>query len=120
MERVLTCIVCPKGCEMHITLDDDGKILDITGNTCKRGTVYAEAECTHPVRTVTSTVRAHCGKIVPVKTSSPIPKELIFEAARLINSATVSDTAVIGDVVIANILGTGADIVVTANVEDCE
>ena len=56
-ERLLTCIVCPKGCEMKITFDEDGKIASIEGNTCKRGIGYAEDECTNPKRTVTTTVR---------------------------------------------------------------
>ena len=120
MERILTCIVCPVGCELHISLDERGKIEQIFGNTCKRGLVYAEAECTHPTRTVTSTVRCESGAMLPVKTSAPIPKELMFEAMRKINSAVARDTAKIGDVIIANLCDTGIDVVATANAEDCE
>ena len=119
MERILTCIVCPKGCELHVELDG-GNIKKVEGYTCKRGLVYAEAECTHPTRTVTSTVRTVGGAVLPVKTSSPIPKELIFELMRTINSATAKDDAKIGDVIIKNVLGTGADVVATADAADCE
>ncbi len=120
MERILTCIVCPKGCELHVSLDEGGAIKEISGHTCKRGVVYAEAECTHPTRTLTSTVRCESGAMLPVKTSSPIPKELLFDAMRVINSSVAKDTAKIGEVIIANILDTGADIVATANAEDSE
>ena len=120
MERILTCIVCPKGCELRVELDENGKIKDVSGYTCKRGLVYAEAECTHPTRTVTSTVRTVDGAILPVKTSSAIPKELIFAAMKEINAARAAADAKIGDVIIADVLGTGADVVATANASDCE
>ena len=51
----LTCIVCPMGCRMTVELSDGGEILSVTGNTCPRGKQYAIDECTHPVRTVTTT-----------------------------------------------------------------
>lgn len=45
--RELTCVVCPAGCKITVTLDD-GKITDITGFTCARGKKYAESEVTLP------------------------------------------------------------------------
>ena len=114
-ERFLTCIVCPKGCEMKITFAEDGKIASIEGNTCKRGVTYAEDECTNPKRTVTSTVRCECGDVVAVKTERAIPKELIFEAMKEINSTVAKDGLKIGDVVIENVAGTDVNVVATAN-----
>ncbi len=114
-ERNLTCIVCPRGCSLTVSFDADGKPESIEGAVCPRGKAYAEAECTHPTRTVTTTVKCECGSVIPVKTSVPIPKELIFEAMKEINSAVVPRGAKIGDAVIRNILGTGADIVITAS-----
>jgi len=32
----MTCVVCPRGCALTVTVED-GKILSVTGNTCKRG-----------------------------------------------------------------------------------
>jgi len=114
-ERILTCIVCPKGCELHVEFDDAGEIANISGYTCKRGEEYARAECTSPVRTVTTTVRCKDGAVVAVKTSSPIPKSMIFDVMREINALTADNNVKIGDVVIANVLDTGSDIVVTSN-----
>ncbi len=116
MTRELTCIVCPKGCQLKAELEN-GSITDVTGFTCPRGKQYAIDECTHPMRTVTSTVRTQTGEVVPVKTSHTIPKELMFDLMKEINGAVVPLPAHIGDVVIANVLGTGADVVVTANLE---
>ncbi len=114
-ERNLTCIVCPRGCALTVKFDGSGKIEDVCGYVCKRGLEYAQTECTHPKRTVTSTVKCECGKVLPVKTSAPIPKELVFDVMREINSAVVKKGSSIGDVVIANVLDTGADIIITAN-----
>ncbi len=114
-ERRLTCIVCPKGCDLRVVLADDGSITEISGYTCPRGKDYACSECTFPVRTVTSTVRCKDGEMVSVKTSSPIPKEKMLEVMREINSATAENDVKIGDIIIKNVLGTGADIVATSN-----
>lgn len=110
MERILTCIVCPRGCDLHIQIND-GKVERVAGNACPRGVKYAEDECTHPKRTVTSTVRCEGGGLVAVKTSEAIPKELVFACMKEINSITAHDTVTVGDVLLENVLDTGADIV---------
>ena len=116
MVRELTCIVCPKGCPLKVELEN-GEVVKIDGETCPRGKKYAIDECTHPMRTITSTARAENGEVVPVKTNITIPKELMFDCMKEINCATVKLPAHIGDVVIANVLGTGADVIVTANMD---
>ena len=116
-ERRLTCIVCPKGCDLVVTFGDDGAIENISGYTCPRGKEYAATECTAPVRTVTSTVRCADGGVVSVKTDKPVPKELLFECMTVVNAARVSPDAKVGDVVVENILGTGANVVATRNVK---
>lgn len=115
-ERNLTCIVCPRGCALRVTLDDSGKPQDIEGNACKRGKTYAVDECTHPRRTVTTTVRREGGMLLPVKTSGTVPKELVFEIIKEINAYTAPKDASLGDVLIENVLGTGVNVVVTGSV----
>jgi len=114
-ERKLTCIVCPKGCELTVEFDDNGAIKNISGYTCPRGKDYAIAECTAPVRTVTSTVRCEDGEVVAVKTVSPIPKGKIFEAMAEINSVIAPNSIKLGDIVIKGVAGTDVDVVATAN-----
>ena len=116
MKRNLTCIVCPMGCPMEVEIKN-GKVVAVTGNTCPRGKQYANDECTDPQRTVTSTVRVAGGGVVAVKTDRTIPKALVFEAMREINRATVTLPVKIGDVVIKDLLSTGANVVITANLE---
>ena len=115
MIRELTCIVCPKGCQLKVELEGK-KVLSVTGNTCKRGVVYAENECVAPMRTLTTTAAVEGGGVVPVKTDKTIPKELLFEAMKAVNEARVPKDAKLGYVVIENLLGTGANIVTTRNV----
>lgn len=114
--RNMTCIVCPMGCQLQVELDGD-QVVSVSGNTCPRGKQYAIDECTHPMRTITSTARTENGEVIPVKTNRTIPKELMFECMKELNKAVVKLPARVGDVVIANVLGTGADVVVTANMD---
>ena len=110
----LICITCPRGC--HLQVDEN---LNVTGNMCPRGAMYAKAELTHPVRMVTSSVNVH-SKVesrLPVKTKDPIPKELIFKVMEEIEKTSVTAPIRIGDVVIKDVLGTGVDIVATKNIE---
>ena len=116
MTRELTCIVCPKGCQLKVELENN-KILSVEGYTCKRGLEYANTECTAPMRTLTTTAPVVGGGVVPVKTDKPVPKELMLECMKIINTARVSPDAKIGDTVIENILDTGANVITTRNVK---
>ena len=113
MERRLTCIVCPLGCEITVCLNGDGIIESIDGYTCKRGKAYAETECTDPRRTVTSTVKTDKGIPVSVKTETPIPKDKIDACMAVINRTRVTLPVRIGDVVIEDLFG--SRLVVTQN-----
>ena len=113
MKREMTCIVCPMGCALEIELAADGQVLSVEGNTCKRGAKYAEAECTNPQRTITTTLRCEDGSLVAVKTDTTIPKDKMFEAMKLINGTVVKLPVKIGDVLVKNIFG--SNIVATQN-----
>ena len=104
MKRNLTCIACPLGCDLTVTLEGKN-VVDVCGNTCPRGREYAINECTAPVRTVTTTVLCDDGGLVAVKTSKPIPKEKMMEAMKIINSAVAHLPISVGDVVIDELFG---------------
>lgn len=112
--KEFTCIICPRGCRLSV--DDN---MNVTGNTCPRGKQYAISELTNPVRTITSSVRVNNREdlLVSVKTSGPIPKGKIFEVMEEINKLSVAAPTRIGDVVKANILGLGVDILITKNID---
>ena len=67
------------GCNLKITLSEDGKIQSVTGNTCKRGETYAENECTNPQRTLTTSLRCEDGDMISVKTDRTIPKDKVLD-----------------------------------------
>lgn len=114
--RTLICIGCPNGCLVTVDKNPDGS-LSITGNTCKKGEEYARNEVTAPKRTVTSIVRVSGGKnpVVSVKTKEEIPKEKIAACMEEINRTVLKAPVSLGQVVIADVAGTGVDIVATAD-----
>lgn len=111
-ERQMTCIICPMGCSITVKMEGQD-IAEISGNTCKRGAAYAEAEIRHPERTVTSTMRCDDGEVLAVKTDRPIPKSKIMECMSLINGHTAALPVSIGDVLIQDVFG--SNVVATEN-----
>ena len=117
MKKELTCIGCPLGCTVIVTLDGD-TISGVTGNTCPKGDAYARKEVTNPTRIVTSTVRVSGGAapMINVKTASDIPKGKIFDCIDAIRDLVVPAPVSIGDVLLADVAGTGVAIVAAGNV----
>ena len=111
--KELICVSWPIGCAVTVTLDDNNEVVSVTGNTCKRGDSYARQECTHPERMLTSTVKVTGSRlpVVPVNSAKPVPKELLLNCMQESTRVTVQAPVHIGDVVLANILNTGVDIV---------
>lgn len=112
MTRTLTCIICPVGCPLTVTLEGK-KVLSVEGNTCPRGRAYAESECTAPMRTITTTVRCTDGGVVAVKTDRPIPKESMTACMERINSVVAPLPISSGDVIIEQVFG--SNIIATAD-----
>ncbi len=112
--KELICIVCPKGC--HLTVDEENGYA-VSGNNCPRGEEYGKNEVIAPKRTITSTVKINGGLYprMPVKTDKPIPKELIFEAMKLLDDVELTAPVKVGDIIIENVLGTGANFVAARN-----
>ena len=114
----LTCIVCPRGCTISYDIEN-GEAVNITGNTCQRGKNYCENEVKAPVRMITGTVRiegaAH--NMLPVITSSAIPKGKIFDVMEEIHKRRVTAPVKTGDVIIENVCDTGVDIIASRTME---
>ena len=116
-KRELTCIGCPLGCAITVTLEG-GEVKDVAGFTCKRGKEYSRKEVTNPTRIVTSTVRVTGGTLAMVscKTRSDIPKGKIFDVVRALKDVEVPAPITIGQVLAENVAGTGVDIIATKNI----
>ena len=110
--KELICIVCPQGC--HLKVDEENGFT-VTGNSCPRGADYGKMELTHPTRVVTSTVRCEGGLYprCPVKTDRAIPKELMRAVMEALEGVALTAPVQVGDVVIENICGAGANVVAT-------
>ena len=117
-QKNLTCIGCPLGCQITVK-SENGKIVSVNGNTCKRGEDYARKEVTAPARIVTTTVKVSGGNtsVVSVKTKADLPKEKMFDCIRALKEVTVQAPVENGNVVLKNVLDTGVDIVATKKVE---
>lgn len=118
MERDLVCIVCPKGCRLHVSGEKGA--LKVTGNSCPRGAEYGIKEVTAPIRTVTSIVQFE-GKMhqtLPVKTSQPIPKEKIQECMTLIGGLSIKAPIHMGDVLLEDLFGLGINLVATRDQDE--
>jgi CxxC motif-containing protein len=110
------CIMCPKGCRLKVDVKNG---YSVAGNGCSKGAEYGKKEAISPERLLTSTVEIKGGiySRCPVKTDREIPKPLMFRAMELINAAEVYAPVRRGDIVISDILGTGANIIITKNMD---
>ncbi len=115
--RDLICINCPMGCALHIELED-GQVISLTGNTCPRGDQYGRSEVIHPVRMITTTLPVEGGDLpmVSCKTSQPVDKDVIFDVVRALEGVSVSAPIEIGQVLVSNAAGSGADIIATREI----
>jgi CxxC motif-containing protein len=110
----ITCTGCPLGCRVMLEVSPEGNIESLTGNQCKEGTKYVTAEFQNPVRVFTATVLTEGGgRILPVRTDKPVPKNQLKELMRSIAKVRVKPPIRMGQEIVHDILGTGANLVST-------
>ena len=115
--KKLICITCPRGCALVVTVGGE-TVIKTEGNSCKRGVDYATGELKDPRRMVTTTVRVKGGvhPLAPVYTESPIPKPRILDLLAEIRKIELTAPVKFGEVVIANALGTGVNVLASRNI----
>lgn len=115
-QKALICIGCPLGCRLEVKIEDS-QVVDVTGQSCKKGKTYAVKECTNPTRILTTTVEVENGipEVASVKTERDIPKGTLFDCIRELKQVKLTAPVHIGDVVIADIAGTGVRVIATTN-----
>ena len=115
----ITCIGCPMGCQLQVDMEETDQgpvILDVKGYECSRGKQYAQDETTRPLRMVTTLVPIHGSrKPLSVRTRVPIPKDLIFDCLKAIHSISLRLPIKAGDCVLADVSGTGVDVIATCD-----
>ncbi len=118
MIRKLICIACPLGCRLKVEYNEKEpkeENIKVSGNKCPKGEVYGKEEILAPKRVVTATayIESKIQKRLPVKTSMPIDKNLIFNLLKDIYRLKLKPPIKIGDKIIKNYKNTGIDIVAT-------
>ena len=107
----LICITCPKGCVTTVWKEKGD--IKIEGNICKKGIDYIKQEYIEPKRILTSTVVVERSEVkrLPVRTRDAIPKKKLFTAMSQLSEIRVKPPVRIGEVIIANLLNTGVDVI---------
>lgn len=113
MKKILTCIVCPNGCQLSI----DDTSLEVNGNKCPRGLSFAIEELTNPQRSVSSTVKTSLPEypVVAVRTDGAISKSKITDLIKLLKEIVLKDYLPIGSIIIHNIFGTDTNVITTTD-----
>jgi len=118
MIKKLTCIECPKGCQLEIETDGS-RVIRVTGNQCEKGVAYAQQEIEDPRRILTSTVLTQglSVKMLPVRTSAPIPKIKLMEAMAEVKRLRLDRPVAVNEPIVKNFMGLGVDLVSTRSAE---
>ena len=121
MNKELVCVNCPMGCRITAVIEN-GAVVSVSGNSCIRGRQYAEKECIRPERILTTTVaiKGAMHRVLPVITSCDIPLDMIMEAMAEVRNVTVTAPIKAGDVIIHDLLGTGADLIASRSMDAVE
>ena len=109
--QTFLCVSCPVGCSLTVE-EEGGALVALSGEGCPRGRRYAETELKDPRRTFAGTVAVSGGTlpVCPVRSRGEIPKGLLADVARAVSQAVVEAPIVIGQVIIADVCGSGVDI----------
>jgi len=116
-EQEIICTGCPLGCRVTLEFGDNGDMKSLTGNQCKEGKEYVTAEFKSPVRVFTATVFVKGGgRLLTVRTDKPVPKNALKELMFAIARVRVEQPIKAGQVIIPNVLGTGANVIATGSI----
>jgi CxxC motif-containing protein len=113
----LICISCPVGCTLMVTVDGE-TVIQVDGESCKKGIEYAENEIRDPRRMIASTVRVKKGihPLAPVYTERPIPKPIIKEVLEKLREIELTAPIEHNKIIIENVLGTGVNIIASRDI----
>jgi len=118
IERGIICIVCAKGCRAEAWEGEDGSV-QVRGSLCRNGQEYVRNEFSDPRRILTTTARVEGSRLrFPVRSRGPVPKALLPECMKEIRKLAVRPSLRIGDVIVADLLGTGQDLIASADLPE--
>ena len=113
--KEIVCIVCPNGCRIRCR-QVAGEV-QCEGQRCRRGVDYATAELTHPMRSLTTSIRTIFpdAPVVSVRTDGEIEKSKLIDVAKALGQLIIDQRIKIGDIVAENICGTGVNVICTSD-----
>ena len=113
-KRHFVCVICPIGCEIDV-VHDGSKIISMEGNKCQKSEEFVNQELIEPMRILTTTVRIQesMWPVIPVRTDKPVPKRLFPRIMRQLRRTKLQAPVNMLDVVVRDVLGTGANIIAT-------
>jgi len=116
-KRHFVCVVCPVGCEVDV-VHDGSKIISMEGNKCEKSEEFVTQELIEPMRILTTTVRIDGSRwpVIPVRTDKAVPKRLFPSIMRQLRRIKLQAPVNMLDVVVSDILDTGANIIATRTV----
>jgi CxxC motif-containing protein/thioredoxin reductase len=91
-DGVVTCTVCPNGCQVQY----DEKSDSFFGNKCPRGASFARQERSNPKRTVTTTVKSQKG-LVSVKSAEAVDKDIVPAVVKALKKVELNNIVKCGD-----------------------
>jgi len=108
-----TCIICPRGCSLEITIDHGHIAVD--GHECPKGEDYGVLEVTAPRRILTTTVRTTVPTMprLPVRSVGEVLRMEMERLMREIDSIVVAPPVRCGDLVATNLCGISVDLIAT-------
>jgi len=118
-EKNFICTACPTGCKLIVRMEGN-EVVKILGHRCRKGETYGRQEAIAPQRMVASTVKVPNGfhPLLPVYTKGAIPKQRIPEVLEKIRAIEVLAPVKAEDVIIANVIGTGVDVIASRDMPE--
>ncbi len=115
---VYLCTSCPLGCRLEVDAID-GDVIEVRGNSCKRGVRYGKQEHLDPRRAVSTTVWLHGGPCerLPVRAAEPVPKDEVRAFVDALQGLVVEAPVPFGAVLLRDVAGTGIDLLATRQIE---
>ena len=113
-KKHFVCVVCPVGCEIDV-VHDGSKIISMEGNKCEKSEEFVTQELIEPMRILTTTVRIRGARlpVIPVRTDKSVPKRLFPGVMKQLRRVKLQAPINMLDVVVRDVLCTGADIIST-------
>lgn len=116
--RQLTCIACPAGCRLKVGYQGK-KVMEVTGNKCKRGLEFAAEEIAYPARILTTTVTLESDQLhrLPVRSRGPVHRDKINTLVREAKKIKVAAPIKRGEYIVEDFRGSGVDLISSRTVD---